>query len=125
MSIKVIVIGMNPSTLPADEKIRKNHTIDRLFQWMTKVGVKHFSFTNCVHDSGVVTLKDVDRDFLLTCLNGYDKIIALGGFASAALKRLDINHFKLPHPSPRNRALNDKSYEIEMLSSCENYLWNR
>ena len=124
MFTKVIVIGMNPSALPADEKIRKNHTIDRLFKWMSQCGVDYFSFTNCAHEPGRVKFKNVDYEFLLTNIQGYNKIIALGGFASDVLKRIGINHFKLPHPSPRNRALNDKSYEKTVLKECEQYIWD-
>lgn len=123
-SIKVIVVGMNPSVLPNGPVLRKNYTIDRLYKWMSHVRINCFSFTNCVHDTGEVSLKDVDYDLLRGCIQGYDRVIALGGFASSALKKLNINHFKLPHPSPRNRALNDKSYEIKMLELCDNYIWN-
>lgn len=47
-------------------------------------------------------------------------IIALGNNAS---KRLGcMPHFKLPHPSGRNRQINDKAYIINKLDECKKYL---
>src|SRR5574343_1226202 len=39
-----------------------------------------------------------------------DKIIALGNTAEKALTLLQLPHYKLPHPSPKNRKLNDKNF---------------
>lgn len=50
------------------------------------------------------------------------KVIALGGFASQVLHKLGVEHFKLPHPSGRNRLLNDRNYEAEQLKLCREYL---
>ena len=48
------------------------------------------------------------------------KIVALGENASKFLK--GIEHFKLPHPSPLNRKLNDKKTLNSILKECEKYL---
>jgi hypothetical protein len=55
-------------------------------------------------------------------VDGYDKVLALGNFVSSVLNKIEVNHFKLPHPSPRNRLLNDKDYERSMLFACKQYL---
>jgi uracil-DNA glycosylase len=38
------------------------------------------------------------------------------------LDKLGIQHFRIPHPSPLNRRLNDKAYEAEMLSGLHSFL---
>lgn len=49
-----------------------------------------------------------------------DKIIALGNNASKALG--DIPHFKLPHPSGRNRQINNKKFIDKKLKECREWL---
>lgn len=51
-----------------------------------------------------------------------DKIVALGNNASKRLTKYGIPHFKLPHPSGRNRQLNDKSYIESRLAECKKYI---
>lgn len=59
-----------------------------------------------------------------TRLNWPDALfIACGNIASEALNDEGIKHFKLPHPSGRNRKLNDKKYEKNLLKEC--YKWIR
>lgn len=54
-----------------------------------------------------------------------DTVIALGEKASKKLKDLDIPHFKLPHPSPKNRKLNDESYVNKVMKECYEYIHGR
>lgn len=49
-------------------------------------------------------------------------IIALGNNASAALRKEFVPHFKLPHPSGRNRQINDELYIKIRLSCCRGYV---
>ena len=51
-----------------------------------------------------------------------DKVIALGNNASKWLADLDIKHFKLPHPSPKNRVLNNKKKLKKKLMECKQWL---
>lgn len=51
-----------------------------------------------------------------------DCVIALGNVPSETLTRLGIEHMKMPHPSPRNRLLNDPEYERRMLDECREYV---
>lgn len=119
--MKILVIGMNPSSKPST-KTRENATVKKLHNWMTKVGIQHFSFSN-VHESiEHVSLKHVDYSRLNTITQGYDRVLALGNYAADALNRIEVDHFKLPHPSPRNRLLNDKEYEKAILRQCRKYL---
>jgi len=117
-SSKVLVVGINPGV----GKIRKNSAITRLFAWMKELGCTPFSFVNVIHTSGMYNNKDIDYKVLSECAKDYTKIIALGGFVSAALRRINIPHHTMPHPSPLNRKLNDKAYEREQLILAMEYL---
>ena len=119
---KVIVIGMNPSGYPTGSKNRKNHTMDRLNRWASELGLPVFSFSNVYHEPGEFKQKDIDIDTLRDIVEGYDKVLALGGMPSRILNKLKVDHFKLPHPSPRNRLLNSKEYEKSVLDECRKYV---
>jgi len=116
---KVLVIGINPS----DKKtIQKNSTFHRLENWMDNLGLGVFSFVNVIPEPGCYKKEDIDYDRLRKVCNGHSKILALGSFVSEALDKIEVPHFKLPHPSPLNRQLNDKSFEDSMLVECAKYL---
>jgi len=120
---KVLIVGMNPSNTLEKVKVRKNSTFDRLNKWMDRLGVCHYSFINVINDRNIkLNHKNVDDKFLLSATKDYNHIIALGGFASDSLVRAKINHFRLPHPSPLNRLLNDKHFEKAILNQCSKYL---
>lgn len=66
-------------------------------------------------------------DKLLNKIKIYDDnnftIIALGNKAADRLKKRGIQIlYKLPHPSPRNRKLNDKQFVINELKKCKEVL---
>ena len=119
--MKVLVVGMNPSTKPT-VKGKPNATFRKLESWMSYVGVKYFSFCNTFDDPSIPRQSKVDFQRLCTLTKEYDKIIALGGFVSESLNKIDVAHFKMPHPSPLNRLLNDKVYEKKVLKQCKDYL---
>ena len=115
------MIGMNPPTKQT-LKGKPNATFRKLESWMTECGVKYFSFVNTFDDPSNATVSKVDYQRLYQLTQDYDKIVALGGFVSSALNKINISHFKLPHPSPRNRLLNDKSYERSIVNQCKEYI---
>ena len=100
---KVVIVGQNPS---GAEKPKKNDTIDRLLNWCTAWGLTNFEFMNCSDEVG----------------EKYTIDFALGNVASDSLSKVNVEHFKMPHPSPRNRQLNDKQFEKTMIRKCYNYL---
>lgn len=50
------------------------------------------------------------------------KVVALGNNASKKLYAHNVLHFKLPHPSGRNRQLNDKKFIDKKLAECREWL---
>jgi uracil-DNA glycosylase len=115
---EVILVGINPSGKP----FRKNCSLDKMNVWMEALGFHHYSFSNVIPYEGEYKMKDVDLNFVRSFVNEYKKVIALGGFASQALKRAGVEHYTLPHPSPLNRKLNDREYENNCLKECKEWL---
>lgn len=101
----ILVIGEKPST-----KTKNNPTIRNLHRWLDFMDIKTVSFTN------------ISDPEWMSIANKYDIIIALGRKASDELEKYGIIHFMLPHPSPRNRQLNNKSFIEEQLTSCKAYM---
>lgn len=113
------MVGINP----ARGGTRVRGTLARLAGWMDVIGLRHWSFVNCISSPGPYTFKDVDFDTLGAATQGYDKVVCLGGFPSRALRTLGINHHVLPHPSGLNRNLNDPEYERQQVNLCKEYIY--
>ena len=89
---------------------------------MTRLGVDHYSFANVYDKPGEVpSLSELVKEDIRFS-DDYEKIIALGVTPSYVLRAKGIKHFSLPHPSPRNRKLNDKEYVDHVLDECKDYL---
>ena len=119
--MRAIVVGINPS----NHKTTDKHciTIKRLFNWMDALNIKYFSFVNCISSPGRYNKSDIEYEFLEECMLDYEVVLALGNFPSEALNKINVKHFKLPHPSGLNRQLNDSRYESTMLDQCRNYIY--
>lgn len=117
---KILVVGINPANKS------KSQTLKKLNRWMDTLNVNHYSFMNCIPIKGSYSFEQVDYSLIQQYLMGneYYKILALGGFSSSVLSKIKVKHFKLPHPSPRNRKLNDKSFEIKILEECKKYIYD-
>ena len=111
---------MNPS---AAEVVKKNSAIDRLLRWCEFLGLRDWYFVNCSPIPGVFDPKTVRRDVLKMATDECDRVIALGNVPSDVLRRMEIEHFKMPHPSPRNRQLNDPQFEKDRLFECMTYVY--
>lgn len=109
---------MNPSSAT---KPVKGDTRDRLLNWIDYLNIDMFSFTNVSTKVGNNIKLEPEYDNIQEYCVGYDGVIALGNFASDALKKLGIEHFKLPHPSPRNLQINDKEFIQSRLDECKNF----
>jgi hypothetical protein len=89
---------------------------------MDRLNIDHFSFINTFDFPGKAQLKNVDFDSLEKACQHYSKVLALGNFVSTALSKIGVKHYQMPHPSPLNRKLNDKSGINLMLKDCKDYL---
>lgn len=117
-STDIIFVGMNPSA----KQPRKGSTRNKLADWADEIRVESYAFMNVIDQPGEVHYTMVDYNALTFALKPYRRVIALGNFVSDVLKRADINHFKLPHPSPRNRMLNNPEKISVILSECAKYI---
>jgi len=88
----------------------------RLRAWIQALGIKDHILVN--------SYSGHDWDYALEILDAYDHapIIALGKNASKRLDSECLDHFKMPHPSGRNRLLNDKSFIAGKLIECKKWL---
>jgi uracil-DNA glycosylase len=118
---KILIVGQNPGNNPKAFKY-KNHTIDRLNNWCSELGVMNYSFMNVINTIGECKIEEVDFNTLRFSTRDYTHILALGNFASRCLHLINRSHFKLPHPSPRNRLMNDKEYVQDVLKRCKEYI---
>jgi G:T/U-mismatch repair DNA glycosylase len=116
-SAEVIFVGMNPSA----KQPRKGSTRNKLAEWAEEMRVDSYDFINVIDQPGEVHHSMVDYKSLTFTLKQYRRVIALGNFVSDVLKRSDIEHFKLPHPSPRNRMLNNPEKISAILQECAKY----
>jgi hypothetical protein len=114
----VVFVGMNPSV----KGTSKGSTFGRLNEWVEELGVKRYGFMNAYPHPGKCKVSEVNLDNLRKALYNARKVVALGNFAAEALMKAGIHHFKLPHPSPLNRLINDPVYINRVLSECREFL---
>lgn len=124
--MKILFVGMNPGTY--SPHIKKHSTIWRINRWVESAGVKHYSFVNVFALPGNFKAHQVDTDFLLgVILLHHGPVVALGNVSATVLSRMNVRYEKFPHPSFRNRKLNDRDFEarvvgrIRELHACESW----
>ena len=115
-TMKVLFIGDTPSRLNTDPNIAfiGSRSWPRLQDWIYRLGLneEQFLIVNRTH-------KDFER-WVKDSVNLSYKIVALGNEASKALG--DVNHYKLPHPSPKNLLTNDEELITMRLDECKLFL---
>ena len=126
---KVWFVGSNPSRKNDDKMTpfygTKSHMT--LISWIATLDVSDYGFINASNEFAVDGKVKVTKDDYLrlyTVLGNKQLVVALGKIASDTLVKLDIPHYRLPHPSPRNRILNDSNVVEEHLAKCKEYLKN-
>lgn len=116
--LRVVFVGMNPGGKRFGPKL--SQSLARVERWAKRMGLGHFGFVNCGHWPGKMV---PDMEFLAGALEGADRVVSLGREPDGVLEKLGVPHFPLPHPSGRNRLLNDHHFVTEVLDECERYLY--
>src|SRR5574343_1816661 len=98
----ILFVGDNPSRLNKNKNVAfiGSPSGKKLLEWIEILEIKNYKAINRT-DAKLVTevVNNMKED-------GY--IVALGRNAEKALTELGVEYFSLPHPSPKNRKLNDK-----------------
>ena len=115
----ILIVGDRPSPKmkPGARPFEGAGCEQRLKEWISFL-VGHFDFFMAYH-----IVNSTDEDFSESLEYAKEKripIVALGNNASKALG--DLPHFKLPHPSGRNRQINDALFIKMKLSECQDWL---
>lgn len=117
---KILMVGLNPSGKP----IKKGCAWLRFHEWLDFLEIPIVGFINISNDVNFDGKKlSVDFENLKNNVIGHDKIIAWGMSVSKFLNIIDVKHFVLPHPSPRNRQINDKNFVENRLKECKKYIY--
>ena len=113
----IIFVGDEPSRLNKSPHVAfiGSKSEPRLQEWINRL-----SPTEQVYVSNSHTDELLLRIMYWSMRGG--KVIALGNKASKRLSECNVSHFKLPHPSPRNRKLNDPNFIDSELKKCQTYL---
>jgi len=135
--MKILFVGQNPSkyNLYPGVPFMGSKSGDTVLEWLNSMNLSIYDcmFINAANKYGKISLKDVNTKQLFGLLedsNISHKVACLGNYAEkAVLKSIKgktisgiIETFKLPHPSPRNRALNDKEWVRQKLKECKEFL---
>lgn len=125
----IVLVGDKPSKKNIDPKVPfvGTKSYDTLLNWISKlnIDVTDVALANMEHiklENGLWPFLKRDKYSFDIDLEYGDKVVALGQNASKYLTKLNIKHFKLPHPSLRNRKLNDKKYIINELKNCKSWI---
>lgn len=115
--MKVVFVGDRPSRLNDDPEVAFVGTpsFTNLCKWIAKMQISNFVMVNSYTHADTVEIFRQSNE-------GNRIFVALGNNASKRLKELNLDHFKLPHPSPRNRLLNNRKYVDSELRKCYLYL---
>lgn len=122
--MKVLFVGSNPSrkNLKTEQPFEGTLSHRTLLAWIAELGINEYTLANV---SNRLDFKSPTREELAILRSRalkYDIVVALGNNAAKALKSLSLCYIKLPHPSPRNRMLNDKPQLKRILADARTLL---
>ncbi len=131
--MKILIVGSNPSNRNTSPDIPFEGTRSNkvLQTWIKYLQLNNYEIVNIFDEvtdnNRALTKRDIKKcllQFKKKIENiEYDKIIALGSSASVALTLLKLDHYKMFHPSPRNRQLNSKDLVDNKLKECKDYIY--
>lgn len=122
----ICVVGLCPSTKNIDPDVPLVGTKSFItwLEWHRQLPGEHkYHLINVSNKIGFKP-KDITFDDKVELLFHTEGciVLGLGNDVSKILTSLDIPHFKLPHPSPRNRKLNNPTFIIDKLQECRQYI---
>lgn len=126
----VMVVGSNPSRSQPNPKLPffGSRSLAILLYWLEALGCQHAHLTNVsdqvTPENRPLKVSEYQLDRLKAEIDRENPtaIITVGKTADHALKKLGVDHYPLPHPSGRNRLLNDPDYVRERLEECQYWL---
>lgn len=126
----VLLVGSNPSIRCPDPSVPfvGTRSGSKLDQWKAELGSYRFIEINAcrlvTEDNRRPKTSELDLEGLRAAIMEVRPraVVALGKTAADALRRLGAGFFEMPHPSGRNRLLNDRSYERMMVRDCKRWL---
>lgn len=113
---KVIFVGDKPSKKNTDSEVAfiGTQSYKRLLEWIDFLDIEDYTMINRVSPLFVQKVLHYKNE-------GWD-VVALGREAHIALQNIGVGHCALPHPSGRNRWLNDKESVRKCLETCKAYI---
>ena len=123
----VCFVGSNPSRKNHDSLVpfQGTRSLHILFGWIKLMELdryKLFNVTPKVIEYNKIRVSDYDLDTLDKEVKNEKLVVALGFVASKALTKLGVRHFRLPHPSGRNRQLNNPVFVKSQVLACKSYI---
>lgn len=118
----MLFVGLAPSSRNEDPNIpfKGTRSFQRLERWIRSANVGSYALTNLF--TYILPKEGLKLDELKEAANKlrpmvwqFDGVVALGHDVSRALKAAGIEHYRLPHPSARNRLFNNKGYEPALM----------
>ena len=131
MANQVLFVGSGPSSKNIDPAVPFVGTTSyrRLLEWIMimELDVSDVQLANVGSLKINSWLDDRGFDYFEVFnhwgMSSIDRIIALGRDAERYLVSQGVeNYFRLPHPSGRNRLLNDKKFVKQELSKCKKFI---
>jgi len=118
--LMIIFIGDKPSAKNVDPNVpfvgTQSYKILLGWIWEMDVNINYVSLCN-KNSNWLTAMSEFPNE-----LDCNTRFIALGVNASKRMQELKLEHYSLPHPSPKNRTLNNKKYVKSQLLKCKRWL---
>lgn len=118
----ILFVGDRPSAKmkPGAQPFEGAACEKRLLEWITSVSMPHEGYRIVNADNKKTLRQEIQYSMIFKY-----PVIALGNNASQHLCSMGVQHFKLPHPSGRNRQINNKKFIKSRLAECKKWLEGR
>lgn len=113
----ILFIGDKPSPKmkPGARAFEGAACEQRLMEWIAHLDIREYKIINS-NDPAILQLN-------ITLGSWVEERLTLVALGNQASRNLGIRvHFKLPHPSGKNRQINDKEFIAKKLTECKEWL---